>query len=227
MQKLTRNRLIGGAVLVFAGMLFIPIILTPENKTINNPHLSIHVQPNNPVSTASTSFANKTDANASIIAVPENPPALQLESLDAIVKKDEVIAITTPENLILPSQPSPPAKLKTSAKEKSSNFLPITLTSLDNKAVTVNKASSLGKTKDKPAKKNHESWVRVGSFSNMANADELTQKLEKQHFSVKIENKIISGTLFRRVLVGPFSNDAEIRAALKKIKSEDFSPSTQ
>lgn len=74
MDRLTKNRLIGGAVLLLTAVLFLPGILQPEASVLKNPDLAVHLAPK---STLSTSQDKRTEKMS-----PETP--LVLESSKAL-----------------------------------------------------------------------------------------------------------------------------------------------
>ncbi len=209
MNQLTRNRLIGGGVLLFTGLLFVPVIVNPDNTQLNNPDVTF-VTP------------------ATSISETENTPPL-------------------PKVVTLESTPVAPNE-KTDTAKQPTKLVPISLESLDNSndvATTkteiktnieknspsvVKKATAkiTPKLNDKKPTAMKVSWIRVGSFSDNANAEKLATLLKRQHYAVKIEKTTVSGTVYRRVLVGPFTDEKKMQTALKHINaSGKYTPSIQ
>lgn len=87
MNQLNKNRLIGGSVLLFTGLLFAPTILTPEPSTLTNPTLSVHIDSDNPQTMPSQTVISqqpkKTPAQTETTAVMAQPP-VQLESIGTL-----------------------------------------------------------------------------------------------------------------------------------------------
>lgn len=216
MGNLNRNRLIGGGVLLLASLLFVPAILTPTEQPLSNPDL--------PVSSISKP---KVIVNNTVTPpkVPSKTNTLSLESLaDETAKPQTDSQIAAAEQPVI-NKPNQPVEdeLITKAEDllpkTKKNLVPIKLESLG-ASNTATSAPTLKTQKQ-------ESWVRVGSFSNLKNADALAAELKRKNYSVKIENTKISGKPYRRVLIGPFSSDKEMRKVLNQIQLEGFSPNVQ
>ncbi|PIE47977.1 MAG: hypothetical protein CSA42_01010 [Gammaproteobacteria bacterium] len=222
MNQLTKNRLIGGSVLLFAGLLFVPVIINPDNTQLNNPDATVEIPTNQPV-VSTNKTTNKPDLSKADLS-----KTLALES-----------ASTSP-------------KEKTNTDKQASKLVPISLESLDNsndvaetKPATkpaikpnidknspsvVKKATAkiTPKPKDKKPAAIKVSWIRVGSFSDNANAEKLAALLKRQHYAVKIEKTTVNGTVYRRVLVGPFTDEKKMQTALKHISANgEYIPSIQ
>lgn len=200
-------------MLVLAGLLFVPAILTPVQKTIDNPNFNVSVKPDTSQPVMVTTMPNTKSSEK---------PLVQLESVESqpeIGKEPTKTApITTPENLVAGTQPSKSATAKP--------MVAIKLESLGD-AGGPQKPVVRPANENNPALKKRESWVRVGSFSNLANADKLAAELKDKKYSVKIENTKVSGKPYRRVLIGPFSSSEEMRKVLDQIRLDGFSPSIQ
>lgn len=257
MQTLSRNRLIGGIVLAFAAMLFVPAVLTPKNNgTVSTPDLSIKVHSDNPLAKSNTTqstVANQTPTTAKENHTTPGTPTLQLESFDDAVATNTArtvqpntttATITRPEDLVQSPQStqSNTSTAVASAKNASARALPIKLESFgDDKpsnkpsnrvstatttAVSTTESPKTNNLTNNTAKQ-REQWIRVGSFSDLSNADNLAAMLKRKRYSVKIENVTVSGQPYRRVLLGPFTDNKKMQKVLKQISAEGFSPSIQ
>ncbi len=214
MNQLTRNRLIGGGVLLFTGLLFVPVIVNPDNTRLNNPDVT---------------FATPANKPTSSISETENTPPL-------------------PKVVTLESTPVVAPKEKTGTAKQATKLVPISLESLDNSndvattkteiktnieknspsAVKKATAKITPKLNNKKPTAMNVSWIRVGSFSDNANAEKLATLLKRQHYAVKIEKTTVNGTVYRRVLVGPFTDEKKMQTVLKHINaSGEYTPSIQ
>lgn len=207
MNQLIRNRLIGGGVLLFAGMLFAPAILSPKSQPIKNPALAIDIQTNHSDHQRLPQPPEANTANVATAMANQTPPKVTLESIDT----DESIAVT--ETTSRPRQSS------------TNNTAKLTPISLESIAPEENTKVKPQPSQSQPIK--YTSWLRVGSFASAANANSLANRLKKNRFSVKIESTVVSGKTFRRVMVGPFTDEKKMRAAMKKIKDSGYDPSIQ
>lgn len=208
MNQLMRNRLIGGAVLVFAGALFVPAILNPDAKPLSNPNLAINLKTNTPVVDKPTvTLLSAKPAEAT--QTPTTEP-LTLASIG-----DEAVATTA-------ARPSGAAKpVKNPAQKQSTAEKPlmnISLESIDDKPSAVKKTQQNSRA---------SSWLRVGSFSSQVNADKLAASLQSARYPVKIETITIDGKGFQRVLVGPFSDEKKMQKIMQSIQARGYNPSVQ
>lgn len=194
MNQLTRNRLIGGSVLLLASMLFVPAILTPEDKALTNPDLAIAIQSNSP---------KATPKNTEIPPAP----ALALESIGSPDKPSAQLAKAEKKPAKTSQQPKP----MTISLESTSDIEP--------------KKPAVKSVTAKATQK--VSWLRVGSFSSMANAQNLADTLKKNQFPVKIETTAVGEKTFRRVLVGPFTNEKQLKVAMQRISEGGYEPRIQ
>ncbi len=215
MENLNRNRLIGGGVLILASLLFVPAILTPIKQPLTNPNF--------PVSTTVIPkvLVNKQSA----------------KSAHETVKKTETIKLVSTEdsasenNQSTRTEPVAETKVKStktpvSHQQSSNQLVPVKLESLETKkAEKIKKAEKAIVKAVKPTKQ--ESWIRVASFSNLANADELVTQLKRKKYPVKIENITIKNKPYRRVLLGPYASEKEMRSVLNQIQKEGFRPDVQ
>lgn len=208
MEQLNKNRLIGGVVLLLAGLLFVPAILTPNSEPLSNPQFGSD--------TASPQVVIQQPEKTTTI--PEVAP-LTLESIDQ--------SKTTGKNLVaatVPKTTNPVTKAQDLLPEKSTQSQPMVAIKLESLAQS---DASKPRRTGSNSKSIPESWVRVGSFSNLDNADKLAEQLKRRQYSVKIENTTISGKSYRRVLIGPFRSEKDLSNVLEQIRSEGFSPSIQ
>ncbi len=219
MNQLNRNRLIGGSVLLFAGLLFAPMILTPPETTLTNPTLAVRIDSDNPLAKPSQavalSTAGKQDNTPAPAPTVAPQPSVQLESIGKTPK-----TATTQANNLAANAKNRPVVLESTAAI--SNNKP-------SKAATSNKPSKAATSNSKPSKTVATptgSWVRVGSFASKANAKKLANKLKKQ-YAVNIETIKVDGKNYRRVLIGPFATKAKLQAAIKAMRSAGYQPSVQ
>ncbi len=201
MDNLNRNRLIGGGVLLLAGLLFVPAILTPTQHPLSNPDFPV-----------SSNVIPKVVVNQT-----------QVKPADESSNNTEVITLASADNSQPTKTKQPTEVEKQTPKPNSDNkkeLVSVKLESFDTKKPE--------KTDIKVTKPNkQESWVRVASFSNLANADELVAQLKRKNYPVKIENIKIKGKPYRRVLLGPYASEKEMRSVLNQIQKEGFSPDVQ
>lgn len=235
MNQLIRNRLIGGAVLVFAGALFIPAILSPAAKTLDNPQLAIRIKGNQPKDTKTTIALLSTTPEEPVVTVEAKPVVipptvtkpkitankpLALESLS-----DEVA--TQPQNSVRPSNATQ-AAVQTgsqSGKQKTNRLMPVALESIDTKSIA--KTSKPSAAANQQRNSTAVSWLRVGSFSSQANAEKLATMLKSVNYPVKIERIAIGDKSFQRVLVGPFHDEKKMTIVMKSIQARGYTPSVQ
>ncbi len=200
MGNLNRNRLIGGGVLLLASLLFVPAILTPTEHPLNNPNLPVSTNiPKVIVGTKTPQTTNSSDKESELISLAS------ISETNTHKQLVEEKNITKAEDLL----PKPTEK----------TLVPIKLESTDSsqpdKSLRINNTAK------------QESWVRVGSFSDLDNADKLALDLRRKKYPVKIENTKISGKPYRRVLLGPFASDDEMRKVLNQVQREGFTPEIQ
>lgn len=220
-------------------MLFVPAILTPKSQPLTSADMNVSIQtPQTAKPVASQAAVKPTEP---IPAVPTlelasigdgaepvtAPPVKTAKPTETPITNEPKASITTPKDLVA-TVPNTPAKAP--KKSSSGPLMPIKLESVGGdgsiKQSRASAAQNAPKTEKKSAIK-AEKWLRVGSFSDLSNADKLAENLKRKKFSVKIENTKVSGKPFRRVLVGPFSSDAQMRKVQKQIQAEGFSPSVQ
>lgn len=210
MNQLNKNRLIGGGVLLFAGLLFTPTILTPEPHNLSNPTLTVRIDSDN------------LQAKPSQIAVVQQPntspsvakqPSVQLESIDTP---------TVAKQAATPNQK--PSQKPSQTRSTKAKPVPVVLES----AMDLGKASaSVAPVTTKTNNVASTSWLRVGSFSSKANANHLAEQLKKKRHAVKIEIITVDGKNYRRVLVGPFTSEQKLQSAQKAIRTDGYKPSIQ
>ncbi len=206
MGNLNRNRLIGGGVLLLASLLFVPAILTPTRQPLSNPDLPAETAvPNVIVGGDSAAKKDKTAAKVGGL------------SLESVADEKNVDDKKTMANQAADNENITKAEdlLPKSAKEKTTAAIHLESVSTEKTTAPTLKTSK------------QERWVRVGSFSNLKNADKLAAALQRKKYPVKIENIKVSGKPYRRVLVGPFASDKEMRRVLNQIQSEGLSPRIQ
>lgn len=225
MDQLTRNRLIGGSVLLFAGLLFLPVILNPDDSQLSNPDLSLGAKTDKPVVKVSTENQK----------IPE-VPTLELSSVESDVadtavtpgsqkkQKEQLLPVS------LESLSGDAVAQKTGLTKKNTSKQHVTL---QNKASTVKKATAKvvaknNTEKQTASKTTKTSWIRVGSFADENNANKLAALLKRQRYSVKIEKTSVGDTIYQRVLVGPFTDEKKMQAALARIAADGkYAPSIQ
>lgn len=205
MNQLNKNRLIGGAVLLFAGLLFAPMILTPAPHPLVNPTLAVHIDSDNPQAKPSQSATTVKPAKATAKPTVPTQPSVKLESID---------------DTVVDNRQAVPSKQPTPANTAAKPLLVVleSAIALDNSKLSATAANNSNTSKG--------SWVRVASFSSKANADKLVTQLKQKKYSVKTQVTTVDGKSYRRVLVGPFSAE-NLQSAMKKIRAEGYKPSIQ
>ncbi len=204
MENLNRNRLIGGGVLFLASLLFVPAILTPTKQPLTNPDF--------PVSTTTPKVLVNTNKIKQSDKKPEKKEEITLASSNDSPSVAETKKLTKPKSEKAPSKP-----------DNKKELVPVKLENFETK--TTKKSGETVVKSVKPDKQ--ESWVRVASFSNLANADELVAQLKRKNYPVKIENIKIKNKPYRRVLLGPYASEKEMRSVLNQIQKEGFHPDVQ
>ncbi len=210
MTPLMRNRLIGGSVVLLTAMLFVPAILNPEQKTLNNPNLAIDIETEKPQ-------VNDEDEGVLLSEVE----AISLSSLDEKKVRPENATRNSParqgsqENQSQGSNQQPTVKLESLATEsnQTTSAQPIKRTVVAN--VAANTASQSG------------NWVRVGSFADLHNAENLSTNLGNKGFKTKVTTITVSGSNYHRVLIGPFRSKKTMEKTIQLLKSQGLSPSVQ
>lgn len=71
------------------------------------------------------------------------------------------------------------------------------------------------------------SWIRVGSYADLENAEKLAKQFKERKLPVKVEEVQISGVAYRRVLIGPFTDTEKLDQVLKVIQAEGHTPAVQ
>lgn len=226
MQKLNKNRLIGGIVLVFAGLLFVPAILTPPQHTLVNPTFSM----NREVTPSPSAMADSSLAHQASTATIPHVPELQLASVDDQASVSQIPQLTADHQQRQPAsvidtnnQPQTPAKDET-------RLIPISLESVDTSSTSTSKAkpSQVHPPTASVASPSVQSqWVRVGSFTDMGNAKKVAGQMKRKQYAVKIKPVKVSGVVYQRVLVGPFDNETTLRQAMQQIQSSGYQPAIQ
>lgn len=185
MDRLTKNRLIGGGVLLLTALLFLPSILTPVTSTLENPDLVIHLGAKTPaLISARESHPEKT---------PQIKPVkpLVLESSKAL-PSSQTTEPNTSEHLIpitLESLPelsdSPPKKVFTNHWLQIDNFKD-ELTALQ-AANTISKKrlSTQIKVLSRDGIKTHQ--VLVGPFQSKQLTGEAMQTLKLLGYPAKLK----------------------------------------
>ncbi|PIE45482.1 MAG: hypothetical protein CSA45_02670 [Gammaproteobacteria bacterium] len=228
MNKITKNRLIGGAVILFAALFFIPSILKPTNQAIETPDLTISGSGTSETEQSST-LETKVDEK-----IGDENTTLVLASVDDEVVGDEAAEAKQP--LVQDNKQSPENGKKTTDTSKngadhSSQPMPFQLESIggidEAKGEKEQAVAHKIKEKVKEKTKGEERWVRIGSFSDLANADKLAKTLKTKNFPVHVETVKVSGKRYKRVLVGPFYNEKVMRAVLKQMRAAGFTPDIQ
>lgn len=235
MNQLTRNRLIGGAILVFAGALFVPAILSPTAKTLDNPQLAISIKGQQPTDTNSTIALTSTTSESDVASVvaksaiteptlvkPRVNKPLALESLteDVVVQQKNTIrpSHTTQSSVQSSSQPR---------KQTKNQLMPVALESIEIKPTAKTSKPSSAVNQQQKTNSTAASWLRLGSFSSQANAEKLAATLQSVNYPVKIERIAVDGKSFQRVLVGPFYDEKKMETMMKGIQARGYTPSVQ
>lgn len=208
MNQLTRNRLIGGAVLVFAGVLFVPALLNPTPKPLSNPNLAIHIQSNQPV----------TQKPVDVVLTSPNstqPLAIEPLALESLSEGGETV------------KPQTATQSVASVTDNSQQSKPLLPISLESVAANTDNTTQKPSTSAVVQQASTVSWLRVGSFSSQANAEQLAANLKSASYPVKIETTTIDDKAFQRVLVGPFKSEKAMEQVMKGIQARGYNPSVQ
>lgn len=206
MTPLTRNRLIGGAVVTLAAMLFIPAILTPENTSVKSPEPSIDIQADKP------SVKTKDEGNTT-------------------ETKETAIALTSIDNDKTVAAPPRPGDAKTMSqdapKEKKNTEVTIQLESFADNTEKKVVSQPITQANVIPTTDQVTNWVRVGSFADLKNANKLAADLGANGFKTSVKTITVSGKNYHRVLIGPFVKEGNMNKVIRKLKAEGFTPSIQ
>lgn len=204
MNQLNKNRLIGGGVLIFAALLFAPAILNPKPNNLSNPTLAVNISSTD--TAEKPSLASQSN-NVGVVttmtdSVVQAQPPIKLESVVSAANAPVPNAVTT--------------KTQTPKQET-------------DRKITQQVPIALSKTPSVTARKNtvkRNSWLRVGSFSSKANANNLLKQLEKK-YPVKVETISIDGKTYHRVLVGPYSDETQLKKTKTALSKSGYKPGIQ
>ncbi len=231
MNQLNKHRLIGGSVLLFAALLFAPAILSPHPNSFANPRLSVRIDSEN-------------EAKPSQVAVLDRPhetpavsPSVDLESvgtdgssasqsLSGSTGTPSAIKPATPAVAGTPTRPLPPIPRPQSERPKPAR--PQTATAKPPKPAakpTPAPRPKQGIVLESTAPK--ESWLRVGSFSKLKNANNLIRRLQRNDYPVKVEVSTVDGKTYHRVLVGPYNDEKTLQKAKVSLTRSGHKPSVQ
>jgi len=66
-----------------------------------------------------------------------------------------------------------------------------------------------------------EFWIQTGSYTSRTRANKIKAELDRQGFTGRIMSKEVDGTLYYRVRIGPYNEEAEARKFLTWVKEKD------
>ncbi len=200
MNQIIINRVIGSVVLGLVSITVLPRLLSPEPSDFSMHGVEVVVNGQRSVNTSQQSNQQPSSG----VEIDALPP-LELQSL---ASSDEAEVV---ENESSHNQPSADA---------GSNLVPVKLESV---AAVSPQTQSL--TADDRGDKT--SWIRVGSYADLKNADRLAKEYRDRKLPVKIEEVQISGVAYKRVLIGPFTDKEKLQKVMKVIQQEGHSPAVQ
>lgn len=189
MNKLNKNRIIGGTVIAFAALLFAPAILTPEQQNLANPTLAVQIDSNNPQAKPSqiAVLPKETDAVATNtpVTVPAQP-TIQLESLGGADIDNTTSA--KPQVAEKPKAKPVPVALQTqaSAADIDNSWLRVgSFSSEKNAAALVGTLKKSYPAKLETVKANGKTYHRVlvGPYSSNTALNSAKKALSKKGFS--------------------------------------------
>jgi DedD protein len=180
------------------------VILTPKMQTQGNtsypsvPYRAGNVQDNgnNSLQPANSNFQ---ETNTSIVS--ENPAATGNDGL--------IVQIPRPTTAAVPDSPEKPA----SAITNSAAAKPAASKTVASPNPSTSKPSS-GKTIN-------DYWIQTGAYSALVRAEDVKERLASNGLTSIIENRVIEGTLYYRVRLGPYTSEREANYWLTLVKSID------
>ncbi len=234
MDDQLKRRLVGAAVVVSLGIIFLPIILDGgRHAELKKVHIKIPPTPEVNYASSIEQPVEATEPDPPIVAEPfANPTISRLEQADSgrhddtEQKKPERppktdIATTQPVNSPKMSQEVPDRKPNGYVgKTSAAGIKPLMLESTsDSQAIRPVRKSNLPESSKVTSPVTI--WViQVGSFSNRANAVELKDKLRKNGFKSFVESFENTGESSHRVRIGPEADRGRAEESLSMLKSK-------
>lgn len=213
MNKTIINRIIGSIVLGLVAVAVLPKLLTPAPSDFSMQGFEVVVNGNG---------VNKVDNKPTITI--EGMPTLELQSVD----EDTAIASTeSPTPSAQPTQPATSLDVPDTATTEAPQTLPVKLESLSLADGSQSNRPSQNAEGDSGKKLDKVSWIRVGSYADLENAEKLANAFKARKLPVKIEEVQISGVAYRRVLIGPFTEADKLDKVMKIIQAEGHTPAVQ
>jgi|GEM_PF-7115918 len=232
MNQLIKYRLIGGGVLIATAAVFLPQLLNPNPIALEPTSISIskpseHQQSNNTVTTTyarplSDKIANRPNQQ------PEKPLVLESILEDPLATRAPNATPTKSHNKNLTRQ----TEQTSPGKQRQTKTVTIALESMADIATNQvppapTSVKSTNKIESPTAAKAHSSWIMIGSFTNLANAEAAASKLKHNHYPVEIENTALAGKVYHRVLVGPYGDKKSLQMAKKSLETIHYQPVIQ
>jgi DedD protein len=119
-----------------------------------------------------------------------------------------VVQIPKPTTAAVPDSPEKPA----SAAAKPTASKPAATAASPN--TTASKSSGTSKTVN-------DYWIQTGAYSALVRAEDVKECLASNGLTSIIENRVIEGTLYYRVRLGPYTSEREANYWLALVKSID------
>lgn len=214
MNQTIINRIIGSIVLGLVAVAILPKLLTPAPSefTVDGFELVVNNHSTADMPSRNPDVSIDSTPPLELQSVTENSALLTAETTasEQSTITQPTAEITQPQEQVQPM----PVKLESlSQLAESTASKPLQT----NDQTTNNGGNAADKT----------SWIRVGSYADLENADKLAEQFKARKLPVKVEAVQISGVAYKRVLVGPFTDNNKLQNVIKIIQAEGHAPAVQ
>lgn len=208
MDRVLFQRLLGAGVVVALGMIVLPFFLQGEGyKAALNTAIPPRPQPPEPLDTA------KPEPPSVVRELMEPPPPLAVAPRTELPRSEMLEVKPVPR-----AAPPPPPVPEVKSVPK-----PAPVPSQTQGAKTeASKPEGIVSSPAKPAPSKPQGgvWmIQLGSFASEANAQQLQAQVQRTGLPCLIEALEIEGRKVWRVRAGPFANQAEAEAGLKRLQA--------
>lgn len=229
--SMMKQRLIGAAVLIALGVIFIPMLLTGDGKFFSGDMESS--VPEKPMYELKAPKVLDLDKRTEQASEPVGEPAItaqqpESEKTASTAPKEETKLDVKPESIVqepvapepVPSEPTKPQAAKADVEKKTPEKKPA-VANTDKKTQAKKVEPTPPPVETKKEKPIVSGWVvQLGSFSVQKNALNLRDKLRKNGHASFVEEFKRNGKTSYRVRVGPELNRELAIELKKKLKAE-------